>query len=145
MWSLGCILYQLVYKQSPWEDLPLQQKLIAITQDSFAIPFPSISFFFLPHSYAISNPWLLDVLHLCLQRDPLRRPPIDGPNGLLQHPFLQPQCVRAMQLYKEMTMKSVTMHETVRQIHALSKDERWKMEGIVPMVTKVGVELDSDD
>lgn len=42
-------------------------------------------------------------------------------------------------------MKSVTMHETVRQIHALSKDERWKMEGIVPMVTKVGVELDSDD
>lgn len=110
-------------------------------RDSFSIHFV----FLLSLFSCSSNPWLLDVLHLCLQRDPLRRPPIDGPNGLLQHPFLQPQCVRAMQLYKEMTMKSVTMHETVRQIHALSKDERWKMEGSVPMVTKVGVELDSDD
>ena len=61
---------------------------------------------------------------------------------MLNHPFLQPQCVRAMQLYKEMTMESVTMHETIRQIHESAGDARWRMEGIVPVVTRVweGVE-----
>lgn len=91
-----------------------------------------------------SNPWLLDVLRLCLQRQPKRRPAIGGPNGLLNHPFLQPQCVRAMQFYKEMTMESATMHETIRQIHESAGDARWKMEGIVPMVTNVYEGMQSD-
>ncbi|KAM7453253.1 hypothetical protein BLSTO_06004 [Blastocystis sp. subtype 1] len=40
-----------------------------------------------------------------------------------------------MQLYKEMTMESVMMHETIRQIHESAGDARWRMEGIVPVVT----------
>ena len=43
VWSLGCILYQMVYRQSPWSGLSLQQKVAAIVRESFRIPFPAIS------------------------------------------------------------------------------------------------------
>lgn len=33
----------MVYQQLPWGDLPLNQKLLAILQDSYQIPFPAIS------------------------------------------------------------------------------------------------------
>lgn len=75
----------------------------------------------------------------CLQRDPTRRPAIEGPDGLLEHPFLQPQGQRALQLYKQMSMDNAIMREVIRQIHEAARDQRWKKEGIVPLVTKVGM------
>ncbi|CBK21435.2 uncharacterized protein [Blastocystis hominis] len=125
VWSLGCILYQMVYKRSPWHGLSQHQRLLAIVQSSFQIPFPSLS-----------NPWLLDVMKACLQRDPAKRPAIEGPNGLLEHPFLQPQGQRALQLYKQMSMDNAIMREVIRQIHEVARDQRWEKEGIVPLVTK---------
>lgn len=86
------------------------------------------------------NPWLLDVMKACLQREPAKRPAIEGPNGLLEHPFLQPQGQRALQLYKQMSMDNAIMREVIRQIHEVARDRRWEKEGIVQLVTKVGVE-----
>lgn len=79
----------------------------------------------------------MDILKGCLQRDPNLRPTIDGVNGLLSHPFLEPQGMRARCLYKKMTVDNEVMRETIRQIHASSGDERWKREGIIPLVTDV--------
>lgn len=84
------------------------------------------------------NPWLSDIIKSCLQRDPHLRPSIDGVDGLLEHPFLQPQGIRAMSLYKQMAVDNAIMREVILQIHAHSRDERWKNGKIIPLVTQVG-------
>lgn len=55
MWSLGCILYQLVYQKLPWDGLSVSKKLIAITQESFQIAFPPISSFFASYRYVVAT------------------------------------------------------------------------------------------
>lgn len=82
------------------------------------------------------NPWLLDSIKSCLQRKPELRPSIDGENGLLEHPFLQPQGPRAMKLYKQMALNNSTMKEVIRQIHEHAADSRWTEE-LIPYVTQV--------
>ena len=42
MWSLGCILYQMVYGVSPFQNLPIAQKLVAITNEKQPIAFPKL-------------------------------------------------------------------------------------------------------
>lgn len=79
----------------------------------------------------------MDIIKSCLQRDPSLRPSIDGENGLLSHPFLQPQGSRAMSLYKQMAVDNKIMKEVIKQIHENAKDERWKEEAIIPLVTQV--------
>ena len=76
IWSLGCILYQMVYGKTPFAHLPFIQKMHAIIDESHGIAFPPIS-----------NPELLDVIKRCLQRHPKAR--ITMPQ-LLEHPFLHP-------------------------------------------------------
>lgn len=83
------------------------------------------------------NPWLLDIIKSCLQRDPSLRPSIDGEDGLLSHPFLQPQGPRAMSLYKQMAVDNEIMKEVIKQIHENAKDKRWEEETIIPLVTQV--------
>ncbi|XP_045589450.2 uncharacterized protein Mps1 [Procambarus clarkii] len=75
VWSLGCILYNLVYGRTPFQHLVSPfQKLAAISNPNHKISFPDIE-----------DKQVLDVLKQCLQFYPGNRPSIQE---LLQHPYL---------------------------------------------------------
>lgn len=77
IWSLGCILYLLVYGYTPFHQLQgAVQKMLAIINPSHQIMFPRV-----PAELSLA----VDVLQLCLKRNPKERPTI---KDLLEHPFL---------------------------------------------------------
>uniref|UniRef100_A0AAV1UIY8 Protein kinase domain-containing protein n=1 Tax=Peronospora matthiolae TaxID=2874970 RepID=A0AAV1UIY8_9STRA len=79
IWSLGCILYQIVYSKPPFADVHnIIEKFRCIIDPAVPIPFPPLR-----------NKDLEDVIRSCLQREHRRRPPITGEGGLLTHSFLQ--------------------------------------------------------
>jgi hypothetical protein len=82
IWSLGIILYQMVYRQAPFAHLEPMQRIFALTQGT-PLNFPS-GHRFEGHSEQ-TKAVLINVLEQCLQREPRRRPSI---SELLQHPFL---------------------------------------------------------
>ncbi|KAM6994273.1 dual specificity protein kinase Ttk [Tautogolabrus adspersus] len=76
VWSLGCILYCMTYRKTPFQSITNQiAKLHAIIDTSHMIEFPDIS-----------EKDLLDVLQRCLVRNPRERISI---TELLEHPYLQ--------------------------------------------------------
>jgi serine/threonine-protein kinase TTK/MPS1 len=78
VWSLGCILYQLVYGHAILPDGDLFDKISIISDDRYRIEFPFI--------YGRNDfLGLRSVMMLCLRRNPKKRATIDE---LLKHPYL---------------------------------------------------------
>lgn len=126
----------MVYGRTPFQNLSLPQKIAAITSDSVSIDFPKIeSFFCFP--FICSNPWLMDVLMSCLQRNPSKRPSIGGQRGLLQHPFLQPLGEQAMLQFQAVTLGTENMQDIVKQILSSQDDSIWEKENCIDAICKV--------
>ncbi|KAG2179395.1 hypothetical protein INT44_006241, partial [Umbelopsis vinacea] len=115
VWSLGCILYQMVYGRTPFHHVKgMWQKLACISNPSHEIEFPKIA---VPIAPPVRQPDgtlvpaeplsptkngvrveadLLNVMKYCLQRDPKQRKTIPQ---LLKDPFIKPDQV-LKQLYE---------------------------------------------
>ena len=77
IWSLGCILYLMVYGYAPFQNYQNQiAKMNAIISGTIEYP---------PLPPQLNDEKILDVLKLCFQLDSKNRP---DATALLSHPFL---------------------------------------------------------
>ncbi|XP_031849510.1 dual specificity protein kinase monopolar spindle 1 isoform X2 [Nomia melanderi] len=119
VWSLGCILYSLVYGHTPFHHIRSQwAKVNAITNPKLNISFPAT----LPSregdNKVISSPSILiDVMRRCLQHDPKMRPTVAE--------LLQIEYVPTKQEHLLTPVPNIPANILVKIKYALNEDE-WR-------------------
>ncbi|WFD30517.1 dual-specificity kinase [Malassezia sp. CBS 17886] len=111
VWSLGCILYQMVYGRPPFDRLPPDRKLEAIMDRGHTIAFPPHRVLDDPSSEPVDAD-LLASMKASLQYDADARACLED---LLHHPLVQPHLAESVQVSRQ------TLRELVKRlrVHAL--------------------------
>jgi serine/threonine-protein kinase TTK/MPS1 len=98
IWSLGCILYKLLYGKTPFQHIShLGLKLAAITNPHYTIDYPK--------TRSDCPPVILEAVQMCLTFDPKKRPTAAE---LLKLPYINSHVVRNYNPETEKNDKAVT-------------------------------------
>lgn len=122
VWSLGCILYSLVYGHTPFQHIRSQwAKVNAITNPKANILFPATAFSFLANGKDLQDrtpPILIDVMRKCLQHDPKARPTVSQ--------LLQVQYVPTTQNVTSITTSADIPANILVKIKQALNEEEWR-------------------
>ena len=117
MWSLGCILYSLVYGHTPFHHVRSQwAKVNAITNPKLNISFPTTMVSEDGNKVIQTPPILIDVMRKCLQHDPKVRPTVAE---LLQVEYIPTK------EYMSTTFPEIPANILLKIKHTLNEDE-WR-------------------
>lgn len=90
VWSLGVILYQMVYRRCPFSHYDPMTRVAALTDPKVLVHFPPDQDGCLFNNCESTRAELRDVLERCLQRESRKRPTIPE---MLEHPFVSAKSI----------------------------------------------------